>query len=241
MATAPKPATDSTIQRPHVPWGVQRPSYFRCQRILRELRKFQDLIRYRERIDVEEALPLNTLLPKQTQSLTNNSWKTQQVIDREIQRLQIFVESSLFVMGVPLEVSFKHTEWDLEQQKEVTETHRYNLIGDYYQLQRENRHVHELIMEALEMGIGQYQLRSDRAKYQLVSPIEWIAFTLRLPIEIFERAGFLTTEEQHSKFVSVYETVARLLVLLILGGVATKFGLKPIWGSSSQLHQVRRS
>ena len=76
--------------KPHISWEILRPGYFRCKRALRYLRKFQDLIRHRERfaLDIDLARPLAELLPTGT-VFAENDPRLRFAIDREVKQLMI--------------------------------------------------------------------------------------------------------------------------------------------------------
>ena len=61
----------------------------------------------------------------------------------------------------------------------------------------------ELLLGAIERGVGSYLYRRKVALREMFNPINWIAYMLRLPIVILERAGIETANKVFTKNVRV--------------------------------------
>src|SRR5690242_11774025 len=90
------------------------PGYFACGRVVKDLQKFQDLIRHHRSWahQIEFARPLKELIPKDTKPEHE-----QTVIEREINRLLPLVGQDLFMVGISTHVTWKKLEdaWDYDK------------------------------------------------------------------------------------------------------------------------------
>src|SRR4051812_12937022 len=118
----------STEPQAYVPWYVLRPGVRRCEHILKELRKFQSLIRHCDRraTDVDLAEPLSTVIPNLNSN--GNWWDTHQQIEAEIQRRMLPVHQYLCLIGVG-------TQWTLHDREGCGWTR--DIIRDYFRFPEE--------------------------------------------------------------------------------------------------------
>lgn len=218
---------NTTTQHLHVPFYIRKPGYWRCRRILNRLRKFQDLVRHQERwgYDLDNAQPLEALLPKGTDTSPANAHQVSQLIEKQINRLIPLVQFDLTVTGINTGASIRVND-DPEQWRDI------NLVSSYLdqlppEVPRNRRY--ELLMQCLERNIGWFEERQRRATWDAVNPLHWLAQVARLPITVLEMAGLVPTQKEHSQFVTVYVWLLRFVFLLILVFAATKLGISIPW------------
>lgn len=202
----------------------RQPGYFRCSSILKDLSRFQDLIRHYQRYatQIDFAKPLEELIPEATDS------NRRVLIEREINRMIPRIQAYLFIAYVETTiVSTEETpEFDPESRfpKYVKEENHWDLIHDYFD--HRDQRTFELMMQTLERGIGHYTFRQERALKEMFNPLHWVAYILRLPITILELSGI----EASNKIISeIYAWLIRILVLTILALLATKLGISIPW------------
>jgi len=190
------------------------PGYFECKRIIARLRLFQDLARYREGFDheLQFARTLEELLPEGTSEAQRPF-----VIDRELNRLIPIIHRDLRRAEIPThmaEVTRKPTKFD--KKGDVVET--VTVKGSDYDI-LENFHGHQNVFEGLmtllERAIGVYQEWRDAAFRDLFNPLVWLAWFIRLPIFVLERAG-LQDEATASRVIQGYGWIVRIAVLWVL-------------------------
>jgi hypothetical protein len=83
-------------------------------------------------------------------------------------------------------------------------------------------------MQALERGVGFYSARQERAFREMFSPLTWLAWAMRIPIVIFERAG-VPVEDASSKGVQAISWLLRLGMLALIALVGAKLGFSIPW------------
>jgi hypothetical protein len=148
----------STIQPSIVPGPPlirqPAPGYFRTRRILKNLKRFQNLIRHKERwaLDIPLACPIEELIAVDIPMPERFAY-----LDREILKAMNMVQRGVNYAGVPTGVI--HKRWDGIEHKDV-EKH-YDVILDYFRLPRDTRphDAHEAVMSVLEQAIGVYESR----------------------------------------------------------------------------------
>jgi hypothetical protein len=214
MATpAPQP------EEPHIPLSSLRPGFFRCRLILRDLRRFQDLIRHREQWDAADAQPLCELIPHL--DTTQNAFRQSQEIDREIQRLMILVGGHLQAAGVS-------TIWNFMQKGGSVK--KQDIIRNYFHMLDEPKSQrYDLLMEVLENGIGAYTFRKQRAAWEMLNPVCWLASLLSAPLRAAELAGWVRTKGQHSRFIETTHKVVYALAILVLVLLAARLKVDIPW------------
>src|SRR5919108_5721020 len=113
----------------------RRPGYIQCERILKRLHRFQDLVRHDQRwgYEIGFARPLEELLPKGTRPVDQAT-----EIDRQINRLIPLVVHDLRRVGIPAEVEWRRKRYDAAKRDTVDEPgDRHHLIADYFHLPRD--------------------------------------------------------------------------------------------------------
>ena len=174
------------------------------------------------------ARPLEELLPEATAEIDQRL-----ILEQQIARLVPLISRSLFRAGlntgatrVTHEKVFNNERQAFEHQR--VERHIDDIIGSWYEMQA-NADAIGLIMRKLEAGIGLYEARKRQAFMELFYPTTWIAFLLRLPISILEKAG-LASAETSSLLVKGYMWVIRVCVLLLLiSFTAKQLGIPIPW------------
>jgi hypothetical protein len=122
-----------------------------------------------------------------------------------------------------------HREYDDMQKAEVLV--KYDLILDYYRLPRlpHPQGVCELVLDALEQGIGAYERRFKQAKRELYSPVAWVAHLIRLPITVMERAGFAGHEKTQELMLGGYARFMRIMMGISVVLATLLLGIKVPW------------
>jgi hypothetical protein len=202
------------------PW----PGYWATKRKLERLRRFQNLIRHRERWapDMAFACPIEGLVPPSIPEGDRYYY-----IEQEIYRLMRIVHRDLNFAGVPTGIYYKH--WDPVEQKDERED--YDTILDYFRLPREQsaRQAFEAVMGVLEQGVGIYAARLSQARWELFNPITWAAYAVRIPITIMERAGLVGHEKTTEMVLGGYARVMKFLMIAILCLILILLGAKVPW------------
>lgn len=216
------------VLQPHIPFSLRRPGYWRCRRVLRRLHEFQDLVRHLERwaTDVENARPIEELLPKGTDTSPANAFRVHQLIERQINRLIPLVSRYLSAAAINTRARFRYRGYPADEWREG------DLVAGYFEnVPVEGRQERfERLMRCLETGIGVYEERQRGAIRDGLNPLYWLALTLRLPITVLEMAGLITTYEEHSQFVKAYVWLVKVVMLSVLILGATKLGISIPWG-----------
>jgi hypothetical protein len=150
------------------------------------------------------------------------------LIDREISGLAVAVHRMLYEVGIPTRITRTVRDLNLspEGQRQFREQQN-DIISDYFDLQSDQNHQHifELIMRTLEEGIGVYEMREERAFWELFNPLFWVAMLVRAPIWILQRAGLAGDEQMRSLIVGIYGKLIYLLLILALGFLVVRQGI----------------
>lgn len=181
--------------------------YFECNRRIETLKRFQDLVRHRERWahQIDFARPLEELLPEGTTEVARP-----EIIEQQISRLQPLVSGFLFQAGIATTFTFSQPSFDREKDRVVMDpAGRYDVIIQYFELPggdlgRARQEWFEKVMNVLEQGIGVYEARRARALREKFNPLSWLAGILRIPLIVLGRAGLLDTEEGPSVVLRGY-------------------------------------
>ncbi len=212
------------------PKALRRPprSYWACKRRIQILRKYQDLIRHRERRqpDIQFAEPLENLIGPFKDAIERMHF-----LDREIARLTPLVYHILNEVGISTAVSHKISE---PQVSDLGITHnqkeeKYDIVGRYLDIRvgsLEGQYAFALLMRMVEEGIGMYQLRQEIAFREIFYPTVWLAYLVRLPLTVLERAGLISDE---TTAVDIYAKILKLATAGLLALIALKFGVKIPW------------
>jgi hypothetical protein len=200
------------------------PGYFQTKRVLSRLRRFQNLIRHKERwgADLGFACPIEELIPPNLAMAERFP-----ILDREILRAMNIVRWDINRAGVTTGVIYKH--WDTVEGKEEKES--YDVILDYFRLPRllHAQQAYEAVMSTLEQAIGVYENRLIQSKRELYNPVVWAAHIIRLPITVMERAGMIGHEKTDEMVLGGYATFMKISMAIILALVAVKLGITFPW------------
>jgi hypothetical protein len=218
----------STIQTNPVPGHPlivpPAPGYFRAKRILRGLRRFQNLIRHKERwaADIGNACPIEDFCSADMPLHERFAF-----LDREILKAMQIVHRAVNFAGVSTRVIHRH--WDSVEQKEVEQG--YELILDYPRLPRGTRpqDAYESVMSVLEQAIGVYESRLRQSKWDFINPVVWIAYLIRLPITVLERAGLVSHDKTAEMMLGGYAKFMKYAMSVILVLLALRLGVKMPW------------
>lgn len=205
------------------------PGYFACKTIIKDLQKFQDLVRHHQRRahQIGFARPLPELIP----GLKEKDPSTPELIKREINRLIPIVRRYLKVAGIEHQIQIRHTqeqrEYDFEKNipKFIAKERQYDLIRDYFEIPHSGASF-DLVMSALDRGIGYYSDRQKWALIEMFNPIFWIAFTLRIPFLVLQFAGI---ETEGKILAGIYGFLIKTIMMLILVLIAAKLGISIPW------------
>ncbi len=205
------------------------PGYFSCKQRIKILKRYQNLVRHRERWapEMDFTTPIEHDIPDI--SSTTDQWHRHMLIDREISRTAVAVHDILNRVGIPTRISRRVREPipSPEGQRQSREEH-YDIIADYFQLQSNDtnrQETFELLMRMIEEGIGVYAMRQDRAFWELFNPLFWVAMLVRSPIWVLQRAGLAGDEQMRSLIVGVYGKSIYLLIILGLGFFVVRQGI----------------
>ena len=219
--------------------ATSRLSCRQCRDRIDALQRFADLVRHHQRWAPQMPLarPLDELIPEDTPPAQRH-----EVIEREIRRLIPSVTRALKAAGVATvfrrqkeEMAF---DWDkgAHRPKEIVTTH--DVIRDYFNLpkgdSRERVQYFDLVLGAVEEGVGYYQDELNSAIRRRWNPLHWLGWVLSLPIRLLEEAG-LKGEEMRSVAATVYTWVVKLGLLLLLGLGAAKLGVSIPWDKLASL------
>jgi hypothetical protein len=161
------------------------------------------------------------------ENLKEATFETALRIEREIRENLMVISYFLQEAGIATEGVFvKDDPGQVEQVKE-----RYDLILDYFVML--NSHLYHQAFEALiarlDMGIGMYKARLRQAKRDLCSPVAWLAYLIRLPITILERAGLASHPDSQQIILTGYGKFLKTLIVLILLLIAVRLGVTIPW------------
>jgi len=202
------------------PW----PGYWRTREKIARARRFQDLIRHKERwgTDIDRAAPIEELIP----GVDKNEAMLR--LDEEIEKLQhlVFWDLSQYT-GARTRVLWRDP-YGVNDEKEES----YDLILDYFRLPRPAGKEHkafEAVMQCLNNGIGVLEARKKRAFWEMFNPLFWIAWFIRLPITVMERAGFGRNPKSQEMMAAGYVRFVKIAMGVILLFVCLKLGIEVPW------------
>jgi hypothetical protein len=202
--------------RPHVPWSLLRPGYFRCKRTIERLRKFRALAIHHDRWGayIDSVPPLEDLIGPAAE--LNNPIKQHLELERQLAYLAMPVCRDLEVCGVTHVVNVK------DPYAPEKEPRRLSVITNFTQFpEGQSQRRFEALIQRIDFAIGQYEDRKRAAVRDWFSPVFWLGVLLRVPVRVYEYAGFIRTEDDHSGFVKVYNYATRVLIITILVFLAT--------------------
>lgn len=204
------------------------PSYWACKRRIRILRKYQDLVRHQTRSqpDVRFADKLEDLIGP-----FKDPVERIHLLEREIARLSPIVFHLLDEVGIPTIATYTVNEMKPAATgspfRMVPRKEDRNILVAYLQMDPssvEGQNTFDLVMTTLEEGIGMYQSRERIAFREIFYPTVWLAYLIRLPITVLERAGLITDGKTGAVFIAIYAGIVKVLVLVILGLIAARLG-----------------
>ena len=225
MRAMPDETTPAARSTPlfHQPW----PGYWRTKNRLERLKRFKNLVIHRERwaLEMQTVTPLAELFPGE--NLKECTFETVQRIEAELRESLMLVFYGM--REVAIETHARYRTFDRIENRD--KTWEYDLILDYFHMSDgDNRQKNfELLMGRLDMAIGIYKARLPRAKRELFSPITWIAYAVRLPITILERAGLLAHPKSQEKFLNAYGWAVQLATLAVILLILGHYGAKVPW------------
>ncbi len=106
---------------------------------------------------------------------------------------------------------------------------KYDIVADYLDIEVgsiEGQYTSDLLMRMLEEGIGAYQARQPVAFREIFYPTVWLAYLVRLPLSVFERAGLVSDEKTA---VDIYAKVLKVVTAALLLFILLKLGVKIPW------------
>jgi len=184
------------------------------------------LVRHHKRWahDFDNVRPLEELIPEKTPKDGQH-----EVISREISRIMPSVRDVLYNAGVGTEVTREHQEPAFAEgrYKEQSIKENYDLIIDYFDFPYDkSANFYRHLMHVIEQGIGVYQDKMKGALVDIVSPVVWIVWVVRLPVWILNRAGV----QDSNKLYSLTMKALPYLMLVTLLLLAAKLGFSVKWG-----------
>jgi len=218
--------------------------YWDCRKRIARLRRFQNLIRHREKWghQLDLAPPLATLIPELYREIPDEErsgympnltpeqvrvMREPAIIEREINRLIPMVHAYLNVLGIDTRRTY--SRWNhAEGREDKTE---FDLISDYFYLPPEGTgSSFNAVIGVVEQGIGVYEARQHVAKLEILNPLLWFAWIIRSPLYVLERAGFDESPAAvQSAVFQGYAWIVRSLVVVLLVLLATKLGISIPW------------
>jgi hypothetical protein len=213
--TAPKP---KRVRRP-LPTATQ------CEHCIRTLRRYQDLIRHRERWppDILLADPLETLIPPRPKGVPEHV-----LIEREIDRLSYRIHWIIEEIGLSGDVlvTVPRRYFDgantVRSEKEQT----FDLIAHYREIPGNNQKNFELLMRLLEEAIGTYEGRKTIAAREVYYPRYWFARIIRFPIDVLEHAGLISEEGQALR---IYAAIVKFGIIGVIVLAGLRLGVSVPW------------
>ncbi len=199
-----------------------RPNLFYCIKAIEHLKRFQDLIRHHQSwaYDVGFARPIKDLIPEHTPE------KHPQLMEKYISRMIPTIRDILGYARIGIDYIVTDKPQIMQKDAKPIE-HNYNLVSDYFRLREKNAVLgYELVMQAIEKGIGFYEEKRKEALWDLFNPIVWIAWFIRLPITILDRAGI---KGSHTIMGNIYGWLIRLVMLIILLLACAKLKISIPW------------
>lgn len=207
---------------------IYSPNYFECKWAIERLKRFQDLIRHDKGYadQVRYARSLVELIPEliKTKKIDEH-W----IIEREINRLIPIIQNDLHLAHIETLITHKTSDLEYDDEKGVHKPKErkssYNLIRDYFELP--NKHeFFEMIIKSVERGIGWYLGRERNAFIEIFNPLSWLAFFIRVPIIIIQKAGI---ETSNKVVAESYAWLIKIIMLILLIFIATKLGISIPW------------
>jgi hypothetical protein len=112
---------------------------------------------------------------------------------------------------------------------QVEKEQKFDIISDYLRICRNDtdaQHLFEVMMTTLEEGIGVYQLREQRAWRELFFPTVWLAYIIRLPITVLQRAGIRPSDKL---VTDIYGRLIQAGTLILIVLLSIKLGVTIPW------------
>lgn len=208
------------------PW----PSYWTTNRRIERLTRFKNLVIHHQRWagDIDTAPSLEDLFPGE--NLDVGSYGASQRIELEIRQGLMVAFRDLQQAGITA-----RTNINVYSQVEQRETMRdCDLILDYFRLhdRDDNQRAYESLLQRLDMGIGVYQASLPATRRALYSPISWMAYVIRIPVAIFERAGLASHPKTQEKLIDAYAWVMRIAMLAAVLLILAHYGMKIPWADA---------
>jgi hypothetical protein len=204
----------------------RQPSFIHCRRALNRVKRFQDLIRHKERRagDFDMARPIEELIPDYDLN------RGTQMIDLEIGKLQQLVQWDMRYIAVT------NTSYLINDPEHIgpepDEPRRFDLVMDYFRLPRPMAREHAAYIAVMRMcnnAVGVLEARKRQTFWQLFNPIHWVAWLIRLPITILENAGFGGHTESQRMVLKIYKIAVSIAMLALLVFGALKAGIEVPW------------
>lgn len=193
------------------------------KRHLKRIIRFKNLIIHREQwaAELDSAPTLDELFPGE--NLQRGTMEAVQRIEQEIRETKMIISYDLRHCGVGTRVTVTTRG----------EANDYDLIIDYFRMSNDDEldrsQNFEEVMELLDAGVGAHKNRLERAKFEMFSPITWIAYVIRLPITVLERAGLASHPKSQEKFLNVYAWAVQFSMLALILVVLGHYGAKIPW------------
>lgn len=202
------------------------PGYFRCKKALNRVKRFQDLVRHKERWanEIDLAQPIEALISgydasRGTQSIDLEIGKLQQLVQWDMR--YIAVTNTTYLINDPDHIG-----------QEPDEPRRFDLVMDYFRLPRPMAREHAAFTGVMRMcnnAIGVLEARKRQTFWQMFNPIHWLAWVIRLPITILETAGFGGHTESQKMVLKIYKIAVSIAMLSLLVFGAIKAGIEIPW------------
>jgi len=198
------------------------PGYLECKSIIKRLETLKDLIFYYcpfAGYDEYATTPLEELIPGDF---------TRRMRDMKIKeyicKLIPLVRESLFFGKI--NVAILSTRYK-RGRKVVRE---FDIILDLFDyLNGARTKPYDVVVNTLNQGIGYYENAEHRAFWELFNPLSWIAFILRIPLLIIQKAGLVSDEEVASKILIFYVWLVRIIILTGIAFLTAKLGISIPW------------
>lgn len=201
------------------------PGYFASRTIVKELRDFRDLalyyipfVGYSDRA----SRPLEEIICEDI----NSARKKYDVLEQKIDELIPIIKRHLSRAGIETRIISQGYE---PGSLKIIEK-EYDLISDIFQLPRKlDAKICDMLVSAIDRGIGFYKRRNRDAFRELFNPIFWVAYVFRIPLLIIHMMGLVSNEEAASRMLKVYIWLFRIVFFVILVFIATKLGISINW------------
>ena len=187
--------------------------YFDCKKRIERLKRFQNLLRHREKWthQLDFAPPLERLIPEISEPVPDEersgympnlnrdqlrAMREPALIDREINHLIPMVHAYLNVVNVRTVYTqtSQYRDFDESERPVSRETERhFDAVLDYFSISRlpgiRRGEEFELLLGLTDRGIGIYEARLKVAMREMFNPLIWVAAVLSAPLYVLERAG----------------------------------------------------